>query len=95
MKLMKQPNFEISGVIAKNISISGSKMNKVLSGRISFTTTWWTLDLGSILSMSLMNWKNFHDKYWLGLLGLLFWLSKIKKNIHFSSLTIHEINETA
>ena len=37
---MKQPNFEISGVIAKNISTSGSKMNIVLSGQISFERLW-------------------------------------------------------
>ena len=40
MKLMKQPNFEISGEIAKNISISGSKMNRVLTGRISLDCLW-------------------------------------------------------
>ena len=43
MKLTKQPNFEISGVIAKNISISESKMNRVLSGRISFQRLWLVL----------------------------------------------------
>ena len=40
MKLTKQPNFEISGVIAKNISFSGSKMNKVLGARISVNGLW-------------------------------------------------------
>ena len=43
MKLTKQPNFEISGVIAKNISFSGSKMNKVLGARISVHGLWLLL----------------------------------------------------
>ena len=51
MKLLKQPNFEISGVIAKNISISGSKMNRVLSGRISFERLWL------ILHSSVTTWR--------------------------------------
>ena len=40
MKLPKQPNFKISGVIAKNNSFSGSKMNKVLGARISVHGLW-------------------------------------------------------
>ena len=36
MKLTKQPNFEISGVVAKSLSISVSKMNRVLAAGISF-----------------------------------------------------------
>ena len=40
MNLMKQPNFEISGIIAKNISISGSKMNRYLGPLISFHWFW-------------------------------------------------------
>ena len=44
---MKQPNFEISGVVAKNISISGSKMNRYLGPRISFHCL-WLLHSGSI-----------------------------------------------
>ena len=47
MKLTKQPNFEISGVVAKNISNSGSKINGVLAGQISFESLWLVLN-GSI-----------------------------------------------
>ena len=43
MKLTKQPNFLISGVVAKNISISLSKMNRVLAPRISFDGPWLVL----------------------------------------------------
>ena len=40
MKLTKQPNFEILGVVAKHISISGSKMYRVLAAQISFKELW-------------------------------------------------------
>ena len=43
MKLTKQPNFEISGVVAKRFSISVSKMNRVLAARISFDGLWLVL----------------------------------------------------
>ena len=43
MKLTKQPNFEISGVVAKIFSISVSKMNRVLAARISFDGIWSVL----------------------------------------------------
>ena len=39
MKLTKQPNFEISGVVAKSFSISVSMMNIVLAARISFVSS--------------------------------------------------------
>ena len=44
MKLTKQHNFEILRVVAKNISISGSKMNGVLWARISFKWLWLVLN---------------------------------------------------
>ena len=43
MKLTKQPNFEISGVVAKSFSISVSKMNRVLVARLSFDGLWLLL----------------------------------------------------
>ena len=43
MKLTKHPNFEISGVVAKNLPISVSKMNRVLAAGISFDGLWLVL----------------------------------------------------
>ena len=43
MKLTKHSNFKISEVIAKNISISVSKMNRVLDARISLDGLWSAL----------------------------------------------------
>ena len=43
MKLTKQPNLEISGVVAKNIWISGSNMNRVLRAPIFIDWLWLVL----------------------------------------------------
>ena len=49
MKLTEQPNFEISGVVAENISISGLKMNGDLMARISFDGIWLVLVVALLL----------------------------------------------
>ena len=43
MKLTKQTNYEISGVVAKSFSISVSKINRVLAAPISFEGFWLVL----------------------------------------------------
>ena len=45
MKLTKQPKFEISEVVAENISISGLKMNRDLTAKFRLMDSGWSLVL--------------------------------------------------